>query len=179
MTNDPKARTKKIDLPPHGERNPDPITDAPGAHPIEVGVGTALGGAAAGLAVGLAAGPVGAVIGAVVGGVAGGYGGKAVGEWIDPTTEDAWLRDSFKSKKYVRPGDTFDTYTPAYRYGGAAEARLQSRRFEDAEADLRSGWEQDAAATQLPWDHARHAVRDSYERTCQLRKERTGRTSAK
>ena len=30
---------KKIDLPPKGSRNPDPITDAPGAHPIEAGVG--------------------------------------------------------------------------------------------------------------------------------------------
>ena len=92
MANEHKRRSKSVDLPPGGNLNRDPISKAPGAHPVEVGVGTALGGAAAGLAAGSLAGPVGAVVGAVVGGVAGGYGGKAVGEAIDPTTEDAWLR---------------------------------------------------------------------------------------
>ena len=37
---------KKVDLPPKGPRNADPLTDAPGAHPIETGVGATLGGAA-------------------------------------------------------------------------------------------------------------------------------------
>jgi hypothetical protein len=179
MSNEHADHKKKtVDLPPRGDRNPDPITKEAGAHPIEVGIGTALGGAAAGLAAGAAAGPVGAVIGAVVGGVAGGYGGKAVGEAIDPTTEDTWLRDSFGEKKYVRSGDTFDTYAPAYRYGGAAEARHGGRPFDEAEADLRAGWAADPAAAGLPWDHARLAVRDSYERTCQLRKQRAGGATA-
>ena len=178
MSHEHKDHTKTVDLPPKGDRNPDPITDAAGAHPIEVGVGAALGGAALGLAAGAAAGPVGAVIGAVVGGVAGGYGGKAVGEAIDPTTEDTWLRESFQEKEYVRTGDTFDTYAPAYRYGGAAEARLGGRPFDEAEADLRSDWEKDPAATGLPWDRARPAVRDSYDRVCQLRRQRTGGVTA-
>jgi hypothetical protein len=172
LSNEHKDLRKKVDLPPRGDRNPDPITKEPGAHPIEVGVGTALGGAAVGLAAGAAAGPVGAVVGAVVGGVAGGFGGKAVGEAIDPTIEDTWLRESFGDKKYVRTGDTFDTYAPAYRYAGAAEARLGGKTFDEAEADLRAGWERDPAAATLPWDHARLAVRDSYDRTCQLRKGR-------
>ena len=34
---------KKVDLPPKGPRNADPLTDAPGAHPIETGVGAAVG----------------------------------------------------------------------------------------------------------------------------------------
>src|SRR5687768_13318593 len=146
MAHEHKDPKKAVDLPPRGDRNPDPITDAAGAHPIEAGVGAALGGAAAGLAAGAAAGPVGAVIGAVVGGVAGGYGGKAVGELIDPTTEDPWLRESFREKSYVRDGDTFDTYAPAYKYGGAAEHRLQGRPFEEVEDDLRTGWEREGAA---------------------------------
>jgi hypothetical protein len=178
MSHEHKDHKKTVDLPPKGDRNPDPITDAAGAHPIEVGAGAALGGAAAGLAAGAAAGPVGAVIGAVVGGVAGGYGGKAVGELIDPTTDDPWLRESFQDKKYVRTGDTFDTYAPAYRYGGAAEARHGGRPFDEAEADLRSEWEKDPAAAALPWDHARLAVRDSYDRTCQIRRQRAGGATA-
>ena len=87
---------KKVDLPPKGNRNPDPITHAPGSHPIETGIGAAAVGAAGGMAVGAFTGPVGAAIGAAVGAVAGGYAGKGVGEMIDPTTEDNWLRDNFE-----------------------------------------------------------------------------------
>src|SRR3954452_24655723 len=131
-----KPRGKKADLPPKGGRNADPITDAPGSHPIETGVGAALGGAASGLAVGAVAGPVGAAIGAAAGAVAGGYAGKGVGELIDPTTEDNWLRDNFSSRSYVQKGETFDTYPPAYRYGGQAESRFQGRSFADVETDV-------------------------------------------
>ena len=28
-----------VDIPPRGDRNADPITEEPGAHPVEVGVG--------------------------------------------------------------------------------------------------------------------------------------------
>ena len=107
---------KKIDLPPRGDRNADPITDAAGAHPIETGIGAAAAGAVSGLAVGAFAGPVAAAIGAAVGAVAGGYAGKGIGEMIDPTTEDNWLRDNFASRPYVDEGDHFEDFQPAYRY---------------------------------------------------------------
>src|SRR5688572_31526730 len=109
---------KSVDLPPKGPRNADPLTDAAGAHPIETGVGAAAGGAAAGLAIGALGGPVGAVIGGIVGGaVAGGLAGKGVGELIDPTTEDTWLREYFGTRKDRREGVTHEHYRPAYRYG--------------------------------------------------------------
>ena len=71
--------------------NADPITGAPGAHPVGVGLGAAAGGVAGGIAAGaavgtVAAGPVGTVVGAAVGAIAGGLGGKAVAEHFDPTT---------------------------------------------------------------------------------------------
>src|ERR1700674_930402 len=69
--------------------NRDPITGAPGAHPLGVGLGAAAGGIAGGIAAGAAggtaAGPVGTVVGAAVGAIAGGLGGKAVAEHLDPT----------------------------------------------------------------------------------------------
>ncbi len=40
------------------------------------------------------AGPVTAAVGAALGAVAGGLAGKGLGELIDPTTEDNWLRDN-------------------------------------------------------------------------------------
>jgi hypothetical protein len=50
-----KDPEKTVDVPPRGSRNPDPITDQPGSHPVETGVGAAVGGAATGMAVGAAA----------------------------------------------------------------------------------------------------------------------------
>jgi hypothetical protein len=175
---------KKMDLPPKGRRNPDPITNEPGAHPIETGVGAAVGGAAVGLAVGAAAGPIGAAIGAAVGGIAGGYAGKAVGEKIDPTTEDAWLQENFASRPYVQAGEAFETYRPAYRYGADAEYKCGGDDFEMIEEDIESGWPESSGAPSMPWSRARGAVKDGYDRCVQIRDERdrqkskTGKTPA-
>jgi hypothetical protein len=163
---------KKVDVPAKGGRNADPITGAPGSHPVETGVGAAAAGAASGLTVGAFTGPVGAVVGAAVGAVAGGYAGKDVGEMIDPTSDDSWLRDNFASRPYVKEGDTFEKYEPAYRYGGEAESRYGTDRFEVIENKLKSDWHQGEQETAMPWKHARDAVRDSYERTREIRRGR-------
>jgi hypothetical protein len=42
-----------------------------------------------------------------VGAVAGGYAGKGIGEMIDPTRDDRWLRDHFESFSLdLQQGDT-------------------------------------------------------------------------
>jgi hypothetical protein len=165
-------REKKVDLPPKGRRNADPITNDPGAHPIETGVGAAAVGAASGIAAGAVGGPVGAAIGAAVGAVAGGLAGKGVGEMIDPTTEDMWLRDNFASRPYVRRGDTFEKYQPAYRYGAEAECRYGGGQFDRIEDELAREWHARSDKPVMPWKHAREAVKDSYERTSQIRRAR-------
>ena len=167
-----KDPEKTADLPPTGRRNPDPITDQPGSHPIETGIGAAVGGAASGLAVGAVAGPVGAAVGAAVGAVAGGLAGKGIGEVIDPTTEDNWLRENFESRPYVKQGETFDTYHEAYRYGGQAESRHEGRAFDEIESDLKRDWGKAKDHEGLSWAHARDAIKDAYDRTIQLREER-------
>jgi Glycine zipper len=163
---------KKVDVPPTGRRNADPITGAPGSHPVETGVGAAAVGAASGMAVGAFTGPVGAAVGAAVGAVVGGFAGKGVGEMIDPTTDDTWLRDNFASRPYVQPGDTFEKYQPAYRYGGAAESRYGDDDFQSIEGELEHDWNSRSEGPVLPWKHARDAVKDSYERTAQIRRAR-------
>lgn len=158
-----KNSEKSVDLPPTGDRNADPITDAPGAHPIETGIGAALGGAAAGAAVGTVAGPVGTAIGAVVGAVAGGYAGKGVGEMIDPTSEDEWLRASFPARSYVKKGDAYEHYEPAYSYARECETKCEGRPFHEAEQDLRAGWDKSKHAASMTWDKAKHAVKDVFD----------------
>jgi hypothetical protein len=161
---------KKVDLPPRGNRNADPITDEPGSHPIETGIGAAAVGAATGMAVGAVTGPVGAAIGAAVGAVAGGYAGKGVGEMIDPTTEDNWLQDNFESRPYVEEGDRFEDFQPAYRYGASVESKYGESGFESFVDEVEKDWAKSEGYPGMTWPRARDAVKDGYERTVQLRK---------
>ena len=86
------------------------------AHPVGVGVGAATG-AATGAVVGSAGGPIGTAVGSVVGGVAGGLAGKGVAEAINPRFEDDYWRESYAARNYVREGEDYETFAPAYRYG--------------------------------------------------------------
>jgi hypothetical protein len=158
------------------DANRDPITDEPGAHPVGTGIGTAVGGAAAGAALGaagaamegavlgMAAGPVGAVVGAVAGGVVGGLVGKQIAEGLNPTEEEAYWRDNYSGRPYVGKGDPYEDYAPAYRYGWESYGRHSGRTFDEAETDLRTGWDRSRAGSRLEWDRARHASRDAWDR---------------
>lgn len=146
------------------DANRDPITDAPGAHPVGTGVGALLGGAAAGAATGTVAGPVGTVIGAAVGAVVGGLAGKGVAESIDPTREDAYWRENYKGRPYVDASSTFDDYGPAYGYGVASYGKYEGRSFDDSELELSRGWDAARGKSSLSWDRAKNATRDAWHR---------------
>ena len=147
-----------------GSANRDPISGAPGSHPVGTGVGAIVGGAAAGAATGTVAGPVGTVIGAAVGAVVGGLAGKGVAEAIDPTREDAYWRENYGERTYVEPGSSFDDYGPAYGFGVSSYGRYPGRRFEEVEPELSGSWTASRGASSLSWDRARHAARDAWAR---------------
>jgi len=145
------------------QANRDPITGAAGAHPVGTGVGAAAGGMAAGALAGTVAGPVGTVVGAAVGAVVGGLAGKGVAEAIDPTIEEAYWRKNYSSQAYVKQGETFDDYGPAYRFGVDAYGRSDGRTFDQSESDLMRDWERNKGASNLTWDRAKHASRDAWQ----------------
>ncbi|MEP7328483.1 MAG: hypothetical protein ABI777_04670 [Betaproteobacteria bacterium] len=144
--------------------NRDPITGAPGAHPVGTGLGAAAGGLATGAAVGAVAGPVGAAAGALVGAVIGGLAGKGVAEMIDPTAEEAYWRENYATRPYVESGARFDDYGPAYRYGVDSYGRLNGGTFDDAQPRLMRDWENAKGTSRLTWDKAKYATRDSWQR---------------
>lgn len=144
------------------DANRDPITGAPGSHPVGTGIGAA-GGAAAGAAVGMAAGPIGAVVGAVAGGVAGGYAGKAVAEDIDPTVESAYWRDEYPNRDYYAEENDYETMEPAYRLGWESRSKYRDRTWDEIEPRLQEDWQR--ADQDLTWDRARQASRDAWDRT--------------
>jgi hypothetical protein len=154
------------------DENRDPITGAPGAHPVGTGVGAA-GGGAAGAAIGAAVGgPIGAGIGIVAGAIVGGLTGKGAAEAIDPTAEDAYWRENYRNRDYVDRNTTYETYQPAYRTGYEGYSQHSDRRYEDVESDLRRNYESAAGTAGLAWDKARHATRDAWRRLEERRAER-------
>ncbi len=149
--------------------NRDPITGEPGMQAIGTGVGAAVGGgaAAAGVmaaaaATGAAGGPVGAVIGAAVGAVIGADVGKAVGEKINPT-QLVWWQENYKTRPYVKSGQDYSTYEPAYRSGIEAARDSKGKGFNDLEPSIKNNWNLSRGDSQLEWDQARPAVEDAFE----------------
>jgi hypothetical protein len=147
-----------------GDANRDPITGAPGSHPVGTGVG-ALGGAAAGAAAGTAVGgPLGTVVGGAIGAVAGGLAGKGIAEMVDPTVEDAYWRASYRDEPYYVDGYTYDdTYQPAYRAGWEGRVKYDGRAFDEVEDDLRADYE-GYRGNDMSWQEVRPATRAAWDR---------------
>jgi hypothetical protein len=150
--------------PTHDDANLDPISGAPGAHPVGTGVGATLGGLAAGAVAGTVVGPVGTVVGAAVGAVMGGLAGKGVAEMVDPTREDAYWRENYSNRPYVESGSSYDNYGPAFGFGVDAVSRYPGRPFDEIEPEMSRRWATGNGASTLRWDSARHAARDAWNR---------------
>ncbi|HSI54702.1 MAG: hypothetical protein ACAH21_16420 [Ramlibacter sp.] len=143
--------------------NPDPITGAPGAHPVGTGLG-ATGGAVAGATVGSIGGPVGAAIGAVAGAVAGGLAGKGAAESVNPTAEESYWRENYRKTPGYKDGYTYDDYAPAFRTGYTGWERAQGASFESHEPKLRSEFDRTKGSSRLAWEEAKDATRAAWHR---------------
>ncbi|MBV9658663.1 MAG: hypothetical protein JO295_11190 [Verrucomicrobia bacterium] len=148
------------------DTNPDPITGAPGSHPVGTGIGAA-GAGATGAAIGAAVGgPVGAVVGATIGAVAGGAAGHGVAEAIDPTAHDAYWRENHARQSFAGTGG-YDQYRSAYRTGYMGAGRYGSRSFDESENELRNDYESAKDSASVSWEHAKHATRAAFDRAGQ------------
>ena len=156
------------------DMNRDPISNAPGAHPVGVGVG-GIGGAAVGAGIGALFGPIGMLVGGAIGTIGGAAAGKGVAEGIDPTGETEYWRNEYQSRPYANTQYDYDTdYAPAYLYGTNVRSQYTGRTWDDSlENEARSGWEQAKGKSRLTWEHAKDAVKDAFDRT-----DRTYRTYA-
>lgn len=145
------------------DANRDPITGAPGSHPVGTGIGAATAGAA-GAVLGSIAGPVGAAVGGIVGAVAGGAIGKGAAEAIDPTIETKYWREQYASEPYFDSSIPFEDYEPAYRFGYEAYERSSGATLDDIEDELRTEWEEQEGNSRLDWEQARPAVYAAWNR---------------
>ena len=144
------------------DNNADPITGAPGSHPVGTGLG-ATGGGVAGAAIGAIAGPIGAAIGLVAGAVVGGLGGKAAAEGVNPTAEEAYWRDNYEAEPYYEAGRPYDEYHSAYQMGWTQRA-AGADDFDAIEPDLERTWTAERGTSTLAWPDARPATRAAWDR---------------
>lgn len=146
------------------DANRDPISGQPGAHPIGTGAGAGAAGATGAAIGGAVGGPIGAVVGAAVGAVAGGLAGKGAAELVNPTVEDAYWRDNYRTRPYAKADLGYETYQPAYKYGWESRSRYAGKSYDDVETDLERGWESAKGTSKMAWSEAKGAVRDAWHR---------------
>ncbi len=147
----------------HSHDTPDPITGAPGANPLGVGLGATSGGLAGAVAGSIIAGPVGTIAGAAIGAIAGAIAGKNAAESYDPVVEEAYWHQHFVTRPYVDQNASFCDYEPAYRYGWESASLHPDRSFEECAAELEAGWENARHGSNLTWSQARFAAQDAWE----------------
>jgi len=81
-------------------------------------------------------------------------------------TEDNYWEENFSSRPDALGPDYYDRFRPAFRYGFESARDSLGRSWDDAEPDLRSGWEryQEESGTPSAWDEIKAAVRDAWDR---------------
>jgi hypothetical protein len=80
-------------------------------------------------------------------------------------TEDNYWHENFSSRPYALGADYYDRFRPAYRYGFESGVHGLGRTWEDAEPDLRAGWDryEHRGAEPSTWDEIKAAVRDAWD----------------
>jgi hypothetical protein len=81
-------------------------------------------------------------------------------------TEDNYWFENFTSRPYAMGPDFYDRFRPAYRYGFESAQHHVGRSWEDAEDDLRQGWDRYEYRSENPstWEEIKEAVRDAWNR---------------
>jgi hypothetical protein len=81
-------------------------------------------------------------------------------------TEDNYWEENFSSRPYALGPDYYDRFRPAFRYGFESARDGLGRSWDDAEPDLRNGWERYRAESESSstWDEIKAAVRDAWDR---------------
>ena len=81
-------------------------------------------------------------------------------------TEDNYWHENFSSRPYALGADYYDRFRPAYRYGFESGLHNLGRTWDDAEPDLRQGWDryEHRGANPTAWDEIKAAVRDAWDR---------------
>ena len=81
-------------------------------------------------------------------------------------TEDNYWFENFSSRPYAIGPDFYDRFRPAYRYGFESAQHHVGRSWDEAEEDLRKGWDryEHRSENTSTWNEIKEAVRDAWNR---------------
>jgi hypothetical protein len=82
---------------------------------------------------------------------------------INPTAEEAYWRDAYRSEPYYRSEFTYEDYSPAYRVGYTGPVR-RNGEFETLEGELKNDFDRVRGRSRLRWEEAREATRAAWRR---------------
>ena len=87
-------------------------------------------------------------------------------------TEDNYWHENFNSRPYALGPDYYDRFRPGYRYGYEAAQHHSGRNWDEAESDLRRGWDsyEHRGAEPSAWEEIKEAVRDAWDRVVGARR---------
>ncbi|HEV7366781.1 MAG TPA: hypothetical protein VGN76_13115 [Gemmatimonadales bacterium] len=87
-------------------------------------------------------------------------------------TEDNYWYENFTGRPYALGPDYYDRFRPAFRYGFDSAQHHMGRNWDQAEPDLRQGWEsyQHRGSSPPLWEEIKDAVRDAWDRVVGARK---------
>jgi hypothetical protein len=83
--------------------------------------------------------------------------------WED---EERFWRDNYTSRPYAAQDRQFDEFRPGYRYGFESAQRHTGRDWNEAEPELRAGWDryEHRGDNRSTWDQIKDSVRDAWDR---------------
>lgn len=82
---------------------------------------------------------------------------------FDPDVEDAYWRENYRSRPYIKAGADYGQYRDAYRYGWEARANSSST-WDEVSSSLERGWDMAKTKSSMAWADAKAAVRDGWHR---------------
>jgi hypothetical protein len=82
---------------------------------------------------------------------------------FDPDREEEYWRNNYRDRPYAR-GASYDEFGSAYAYGISSYDVNRGQAFDEIEGGLRNGWDDARDTSRLTWEHAKHAVRDVWDR---------------
>jgi hypothetical protein len=96
-------------------------------------------------------------------GTASGSARGASGDW---NSEERWWKENYQSRPYARADRGFDFHKPGYRYGYENASRSGGRSWNEAENDLRGGWDkyEHRGTDKSTWEEIKDTVRDAWDR---------------
>jgi hypothetical protein len=83
---------------------------------------------------------------------------------LDWSTEERFWRDNYRSRPYTDENREFEFYRPGYQYGYESADRLERRPWNEAEPELRRGWDRYEGRGESTWDEIKETVRDAWDR---------------